>query len=94
MKKSGFKEKVFEVVSRIPKGEVMTYKEVARKAGRPRAWRAVGNILNKNPNTKKVPCHRVIRSDDRIGGYAKGPKAKIAILKKEGVKIIKHKIVS
>lgn len=89
-----FKQKVYEIVSRIPKGKVMTYKEVAKKAGRPNAYRAVGNILNKNPDTKKVPCHRVIRSDGKVGGYAKGTKTKIAILKKEGLKIINSRIVS
>ncbi|KKS34686.1 MAG: Methylated-DNA/protein-cysteine methyltransferase [Parcubacteria group bacterium GW2011_GWC2_42_13] len=83
-----FKQKVYEIVSQIPKGKVMSYKEVAKKAGRPKAYRAVGNILNKNPDIKKVPCHRVIRSDGKIGGYAKGPANKIAILKKEGLKII------
>lgn len=89
----GFKEKVFKVAANIAKGKVMTYKELARKAGRAKAYRAVGNILNKNPNPKKVPCHRVIRSDGKIGGFAKGIKAKISILKKEGVKITKGKIV-
>ncbi|KKS16392.1 MAG: methylated-DNA-protein-cysteine methyltransferase [Parcubacteria group bacterium GW2011_GWB1_41_6] len=74
-----FKQKVYEIVSQIPKGKVMSYKEVAKKAGRPKAYRAVGNILNKNPDIKKVPCHRVIRSDGKIGGYAKGPANKIAI---------------
>lgn len=88
-----FKEKVYLVVSKIPKGKVMSYKKVAKAAGRPKAYRAVGNIMHKNPDPKKIPCHRVIRSDGQIGGYAKGPKTKIAILKKEGVKIIKNKIV-
>ncbi len=77
-----FKEKVLEVVKKIPRGKTLTYKEVAKAAGRPRAYRAVGNILNKNFNPK-IPCHRVIRSDGKPGGYNRGTKAKIKILKKE-----------
>lgn len=88
-----FKQKVYEVVSKIPKGKVLSYKEVARLAGSPRAFRAVGNIMNKNPDPKRVPCHRVVRSDGRAGGYARGAKAKTAILKKEGVKIKNGKII-
>lgn len=55
-----FSEKVFDVVSKIPQGKVLTYQEVARRAGSPRAYRAVGNILNKNYDPK-IPCHRVVR---------------------------------
>lgn len=64
----------------------MTYKQVARLAGRPGAYRAVGNILNKNINPE-IPCHRVIRSDGKIGGYNRGVDKKAFLLKKEGVKI-------
>ena len=78
-----FQEKVYAIVKKIPKGQVLTYKEVARKAGRPRAYRAVGNILSKNIDPM-VPCHRVIRSDGKIGGYRDGKVAKIKILKREG----------
>ena len=81
-KKISFREKVLAVVKKIPKGKVLTYSEVARKAGRPRAWRAVGNILAKNRNPK-VPCHRVIRSDGKTGGYNRGERKKISLLKKE-----------
>ena len=84
-----FQRKVFEVIKKIPKGRVLTYKEVAKLAGRPKAWRAVGNVLNKNRDLK-IPCHRVIRSDGKIGGYNRGTKKKITLLKKEGV-IIKKK---
>lgn len=78
-----FKQIVFEIVKKIPKGKVLTYKQVAGLAGRPKAWRAVGNILAKNYNPK-IPCHRVIRSDGKLGGYNKGRSAKEKILKKEG----------
>ncbi len=77
-----FTQKVFEVVRKIPKGSTLTYKQVAVKAGRPLAFRAVGNILNKNYN-KDIPCHRVIRSNGKIGGYNRGSNKKVQILKKE-----------
>jgi len=77
-----FKEKVFAVVKKIPKGETMTYKEVARKAGNSKASRAVGAILHTNYD-KSIPCHRVIRSDGKLGGYNRGKAKKKAILDKE-----------
>jgi len=80
----------------------MTYKQVAKEAGSPRGYRAVGNILNQNYREKEwqlplkeletVPCHRVIRSDGYVGGYAKGVRAKEVLLEKEGHVIDKHKI--
>lgn len=79
-----FKQKVLEIVKKIPRGKTLTYKEVAKFAGRPRAWRVVGNILSKNKDPG-IPCHRVIRSDGKIGGYREGTKKKITLLKKEGV---------
>jgi len=78
-----FKEKVYAVVKKIPRGKVLTYKEVAGKVGRPLAFRAVGNVLNKNVDSK-VPCHRVIRSNGKIGGYRDGSTFKIKRLKEEG----------
>ena len=78
-----FKTQVYKAVRRIPKGETKTYKEIAVAAGKPRAWRVIGNILNKNKNPE-VSCHRVIRSDGKIGGYNQGTQKKIALLKKEG----------
>lgn len=78
-----FREKVLKIVSKIPKGKTMTYKEVAIKAGSPNASRAVGAIMKTNYNPK-VPCHRVIRSDGKMGGYNRGGIAKkLAILKQE-----------
>ena len=84
-KMTKFSQKVYEVVKKIPRGSVLTYKEVAKRAGSPGAFRAVGNILNKNYDPK-IPCHRVIRSDGKIGGYNRGAKKKKDILKKEGWK--------
>ena len=80
-----FRKRVFKVVALIPKGKVLTYKEVAQKSGRPRAYRAVGNILNKNSDPK-IPCHRVIRSDKKAGGFNRGTKIKRELLKKENYK--------
>lgn len=79
-----FSERVYKIVAGIPKGKLLTYRQVAKLAGRPNAYRAVGNILNKNTDTTRVPCHRVIRSDGKIGGYAWGPAKKERLLKKEG----------
>lgn len=84
-----FKEKVFGVVKKIPKGKTLTYKKVAELAGRSKAWRVVGNILNKNFNPK-IPCHRVVRSDGKNGGYNRGAQAKQKILKSEGVVNLKY----
>ncbi len=81
---TSFAEKVYRIVAGIPKGTVLTYKEVARMAGRPRAYRAVGNMLNKNRDFASVPCHRVIRSDGTVGGYVFGSKRKQILLKREG----------
>ncbi len=83
MKKT-FSECVYDIVRNIPSGKVFTYKQVATMAGNPKAFRAVGNILNKNYDPS-IPCHRVIRSDGKIGGYNRGGKNKIALLKSEGV---------
>lgn len=80
---SSFQAKVFAVVRKIPKGKTLSYKQVAEKIGSPRSYRAVGNALNKNCD-KQVPCHRVVRSDGKIGGYNKGSGIKEALLKKEG----------
>lgn len=87
MAKADFKAKVLAVVSRIRSGETLSYGEVAKRAGSPRAARAVGNILNKNFNPK-IPCHRVIRADGQVGGYNRGGKAKIRRLKQEGAKLV------
>ncbi|HHE76777.1 MAG TPA: MGMT family protein, partial [Candidatus Parcubacteria bacterium] len=86
-----FQEKVYSVVKRIPKGSVLTYKKVAEMAGSPKAWRAVGNILNENKNPE-IPCHRVICSDGRVGGFNKGNKKKIRLLKSEGVAVKNGKV--
>tara|TARA_B100000745_G_scaffold76832_2_gene46513 strand:- start:2384 stop:2635 length:252 start_codon:yes stop_codon:yes gene_type:complete len=66
-----FSDRVYEVVINIPRGETLSYAEVARKAGSPRAFRAVANLMAKNYNLA-IPCHRVIRSNGELGGYNRG----------------------
>ena len=78
-----FAKKVYRAVLSIPLGEVRTYKWVAQKAGNPRAARAVGQILKKNPFPLIVPCHRVVAGGGKLGGYAWGEKNKQALLNLE-----------
>ncbi|OGN10222.1 MAG: 6-O-methylguanine DNA methyltransferase [Candidatus Yanofskybacteria bacterium RIFCSPHIGHO2_02_FULL_41_11] len=77
-----FQEKIYNFVKLIPKGETRTYKEVATAIGQPRAYRAIGNVLGKNYNLD-IPCHRIVRSDGKIGGYNRGAKNKLKLLKSE-----------
>lgn len=79
-----FQKKVLEVVKTIPYGETRSYKWVAERIGNPKAVRAVGQALKKNPYPGIIPCHRVIRSDGKLGGYSKGTQKKKKLLKQEG----------
>jgi len=81
---TSFQKKVLEVVKTIPYGEARTYKWVAKKMGNPKAARAVGQALKRNPYPVIIPCHRVTRSDGKLGGYLKGTQKKRKLLKKEG----------
>ena len=65
-----FEIKVWNSISKIPRGEVRTYKELAIQINRPKSARAVANACGKNPYPVKIPCHRVIRSDGKLGGYS------------------------
>lgn len=79
-----FTEQVYDVVRKIPEGKFLTYKQVAEKIGKPNSSRSVGTALSKNYNLD-VPCHRVIRSDGKMGGYNRGGvTTKEKILKREG----------
>jgi methylated-DNA-[protein]-cysteine S-methyltransferase len=84
---SEFAEKVYAITKKIPKGKTMTYGEIAKILKS--SPRAVGQALKRNPYAPTVPCHRVIHTDGRIGGYngVKDSKKKIMMLKKEGVRI-------
>ena len=86
LKGTKFQLKVWNYLKKIPKGKVKTYLEVAKAIGKPRAFRAVANAVGKNPDPPKIPCHRVIRADGKLGGYSAkgGLKTKIKLLKKEG----------
>lgn len=80
-----FEKKTLEAVSRIPLGQLRSYKWVARRVGRPRAYRAVANALAKNPYPLFIPCHRVIKSSKELGGYSlgRGLKEKLINLEKK-----------
>lgn len=78
-----FREKVLNIVAKIPLGQTLTYKEVATQAGSSDASRAVGSILKTNYD-KNIPCHRVILSSGKTGEYNRGKENKIILLKKEG----------
>jgi len=90
---SEFEKAVYRAISGLPAGEVRSYKWVAERIGRPGACRAVGNALNKNPYPKTIPCHRVIRSDGSIGGFARGSRAKRKLLLSEGVDLKRKKLL-
>ena len=82
-----FQIKVWKYIRTIPKGQLRTYLDIAKAIKKPNAARAVANAVGKNPCAPKVPCHRVIRSDGRLGGYS-GPggiKTKKKLLKMEGI---------
>ncbi len=83
-----FAKKVYRVVSGIPLGQVRTYGWVARRAGSPSAYRAVGTILRKNPWPLIIPCHRVVKGNNSVGGYMFGEKNKNKLLRIEA-KILK-----
>lgn len=83
VKNSEFKQLVLQIVRNIPLGETLTYGQVASLAGQPRAARAVGMIMSKNLDPQ-IPCHRVIRSDGKLGGYNRGEARKLELLRQEG----------
>ena len=87
LKGTPFQKKVWQEILKIPKGKTITYKELAKRVGKPLAVRAVANAVGTNPMTVVIPCHRVVRSDGTLGGYSGkgGIKTKLALLKKEGV---------
>lgn len=80
---TAFQRRVYAVVRRIPRGQVRSYRWVAQQLGNPGLARAVGQALRRNVDPRHVPCHRVIRSDGSLGGYAWGQAAKRRLLKQE-----------
>ena len=76
---------VYKLLIKIPAGKISTYGDLAKALGKPSASRAIGRILGKNPNPIVVPCHRVVMSDGKLGGYAYGSTRKRELLEKEGI---------
>ena len=90
--KTQFERDVLVATFRIPKGKVSTYKRIAEKIGRPKAYRAVANALHKNPLWPIVPCHRVVCSDGTFSGPKKGADARRNTVAKEGIPIENGKV--
>ena len=89
LKGTKFQVKVWKYLSKIPRGRVKTYSQVAKAIGKPLAVRAIANAIGKNPFPPQIPCHRVIRSYGSLGGYSGkgGIKTKKFLLSKEGIKL-------
>jgi O-6-methylguanine DNA methyltransferase len=83
---TNFQKKVWKELSRIPFGASVSYKTIAKKIGKPKAVRAVGTAIGSNPMSIVVPCHRVLTSAGKLGGFAGGLKSKEVLLKKEKIK--------
>ena len=86
-----FKEKCYQILKKVPKGKVTTYKSLAM-ALNSKAFRAVGTAMKNNLNAPNVPCHRVIKSNGEIGQYNLGVQKKIQLLKSEGIIIVNNKV--
>lgn len=84
------KKKLYKLVKKIPKGKISTYKELAH-ALNTNSYRVIGKLLSKN-TSKEIPCHRIVMSSGSVGGYNKGIKQKIKLLKREGIPIKKNRI--
>ena len=91
---SSFFEKIYKITRQIPKGKVATYGQLAKLAGYPRAFRAVGMCMKINPDAPRTPCHRVVAADGNLTGYSAkgGIKTKKEMLLKEGVYFKEAKI--
>jgi len=90
-----FQDKVLSLVKKIPKGKISTYKEIGKALHRRgQVYRAVGRALHDNKFPVVIPCHRVVASDGNVGGYSRGVRKKIALLKKECIQIKKNKIIN
>lgn len=83
---TAFQRSVWAALEKIPAGSVMSYADIARQVGRPRAARAVGNACGSNPIAFLIPCHRVVASDGRLGGFGLGVAIKAALLAREGLR--------
>ncbi len=86
-------QKVYKKLIRVPQGKITTYGELAKAVGLKNGQRVIGQIMKKNPYPVIIPCHRVVKSDGQVGGYAFGDTIKTSMLKKEGIKIQNGKII-
>jgi len=86
-------KKIYKKLLEVPKGKITTYSELAKAAGLKNGQRAVGKIMNKNPYPVIIPCHRVVKSDGKVGGYAYGEEIKSDMLTREGIVIKNGKIL-
>lgn len=98
IKVSPFANQVYTILSQVPKGKVTTYKYLAQAVGT-KAYQAIGQVMKINPYSPQVPCHRVIKSDGKIGGFqghrsGKSIQDKISLLKSEGIEVRDGKIVN
>ncbi len=91
--KYNFYEKCYELLGQVPEGKVTTYAEIAKALGSS-AYRAVGTAMAKNDRLVIRPCHRVVKSNARIGEYALGPKKKEELLKEEGVEVVNGIVIN
>lgn len=87
------KKKVYSLLRQIPEGKISTYKDLALAVGT-KSFRSIGQILKCNPDAPKTPCHRIVKSNGEMGGYAFGLDRKISLLEKEGIKIADGKIIN
>jgi len=90
---TSFQSQCYEALKKVPRGKVITYGGLAEMIGKPKAHRAVGSAMNKNPFAPKVPCHRVVKSNGDLGGFSIDTKVKIKRLQEEGVMVSNNKIV-
>lgn len=86
-------QRVYKKLTQVPQGKVTTYGELAKAVGLKNGQRVIGQIMKKNPYPVIIPCHRVVKSDGKVGGYAYGDSIKINMLKKEGINIQYGKIL-
>lgn len=86
-------KKIYKKLLEVPKGKITTYGELAKAVGMKNGQRAVGKIMNKNPFPVIIPCHRVVKSDGKVGGYAYGEEIKSSMLTREGIQIKNGKIL-
>jgi O-6-methylguanine DNA methyltransferase len=91
---ASFKDKIYSISRKIPKGKVATYGQLAKLAGKPKASRAVGAFMRTNPDAPHTPCHRVVAADGSLTGYSGtgGIKKKKEMLIAEGVKFKREKV--